>query len=193
MLLYFCVCLSEESPLWKCHFWYYKMIHNRCYFFFFSSVESRALGNSQLNKLLQSCQSPRGLIPLDHCSFLALYSCKDIVMEHKYNNLSGKKIYWIRFYSGYTGCELYSQLPRPKPMFSLLSLHLIPVLSPSAPPSVSSALLGCSDSSVLQLPCVTAPGKACIGVRGKMESIIFDVFHWDLQNKCILVKEGYQD
>lgn len=52
--------------------------------------KSRALSNEQMNKLLQCCLSPSGLMPLDHCAFLAFYSCKDIAMGHQHAIITGK-------------------------------------------------------------------------------------------------------
>lgn len=99
-----------------------------------------------------------GFLPLDHCVLLTLYSCKDIVMEHKHNNITGKTFSELVFTVVYTGCKPHSLLLRPMPMLSLLSLHLIPVLSPLTPCGVFSAFLGHSGSSILKLPCGTAPG-----------------------------------
>lgn len=110
--------------------------------FFFFFPKSRALGNAQVNKILQCCLRPSGFLLLDHCNFLALYSCKDIVMEHKHNNIIGKTFIELVFTVVYTGCKPYSPLPRPMSMLSLLSLHLIPVLSPPTPSRVFSAFLG---------------------------------------------------
>lgn len=90
--------------------------------------------------------------------FSSLYSCKDVVMEHNHNNITGKTFIKLVFTVVYTGCKLYSLLPTPVLMLSLLSLHLIPVLSPPDYSSVSS-LSGCADSSSLQLSSGTAPGK----------------------------------
>lgn len=103
------------------------------FFIFFSFPKSRALGNAQVNKILQCCLRPSGFLLLDHCIFLALYSCKDIVMEHKHNNIIGKTFIELVFTVVCTGCKPYSLLPRPMSMLSLLSLHLIPSTVTSNP------------------------------------------------------------
>lgn len=109
-----------------------------------------------MNEQLHFSLSPSVLFQL---CFSALYSCKDVVMEHNHNNITGKTFIKLVFTVVYTSCKLYSLLPTPMPVLSLLSLHLIPVLSPPAPSSLFLSLLGCSDSSSLRLSCGTAPGK----------------------------------
>lgn len=123
--------------------------------------KSRALGTAQVNKLLLCYLHSSCLLLLDHCTFLALYSCKNIVIEHKHTNITGKAFIGLAFTVVCTGCRqhsLLSLLPRPMPMFSLLSLQLIPVLSPPTPPRFLLHFLE-TGPSILKLPCDTVPGK----------------------------------
>lgn len=132
--------------------------------------KSRALGTAQVYKLLQ-CYLQASLLLLDHCTFLALYFCEGIVMEHKHNNITGKAFIELVFTVVCTGCKQCSLLPQPMSMFSLLSLQLIPVLSPPIPPRFSPHFLE-TGPSILKLPCGAAPGK--LGPR----------LHWHLSLSC---------
>lgn len=133
--------------------------------------KSRALGTAQVNNLLQCYLHASCLLSLDHCTFLTLYPCKDIVMEHKHNNITGKAFIEFVFTVVCTGCKQYSLLPRPISVFSLLSLQLIPVLSPPTPPRFSLHFLE-TGTSILKMLCGTAPGK--LGSRP----------HWHLALSC---------
>lgn len=79
-------------------------------------------------------------------------------MEHKPNDITGKAFVELVFTVVCTGCEHYSLLPRTMSMLSLLSLPLIPVLSPPTTSRFSLHFLE-TGHSILELPCGTAPGK----------------------------------
>lgn len=133
--------------------------------------KSRALGTAQVNKLLQCYLQTSCLLSLNHCIILDLYCCKDIVMEHKHNHITGEAFIELLFVVVCTGCKQCSLLSRPMSMFSLLSLQLIPVLSPPTPPRFSLHFVE-AGPSILKLPCGTAPGK--LGSR----------LHWHLALSC---------
>lgn len=84
-----------------------------------------------MNRLLQCYLHASCLLLLHNCTFLALYSCKDVVMEHKHNNRTGKTFTELLFAVVCTGCK------QANTHFSLLSLQLLPVLSPPTPPRFS--------------------------------------------------------
>lgn len=60
----------------------------------------------------------------NHCTFLTLHSCEDIVMEHQHNNITGKAFTELAFTVVCTGCKQCSRLPWPMSLFSLEEFNL---------------------------------------------------------------------
>ena len=80
-----------------------------------------------MNEQLHFSLSPSVLFQL---CFSALYSCKDVVTEHNHNNITGKTFIKLVFTVVYTSCKLYSLLPTPMPVLSLLQPSTILWYSP---------------------------------------------------------------